>query len=113
LLSETLKQIVSGVFRIARTVEYTLVAPLLGPLAPTAGSHGEIILRIGLGIVATFIGVGLLTELAWPLHRPPRRPNAWICNACRAGSHHQCRGALLFVSRVHEGARPCQCEHSR
>lgn len=111
LLTEAVTQIVSGVLRIALTAEYTLVAPLLGPLAPTAGSHGEVVLRIGLGIATAFTGVGVLTELAWLLRRHRRRPKTWICDACRAGSHQQCRGALLLVSRVREGARPCQCGH--
>jgi hypothetical protein len=104
-------RIATGVLGTALKVESTLVAPLLGSLAPTAGSHGEIVLRIALGIGATFLGVGVLTELAWLLRRRPRRRNAWVCDACRTGAHQQCRGALLVMSRVREGARPCQCEH--
>jgi len=111
LATEALTQIVSGVLRVALTAEYTIVAPLLGPLAPTAGSHGEVVLRIGLVIGAAFVGVGVLTELAWLLHRHRQRPKTWICDACETGSHQDCRGALLLVSRVREGARPCQCEY--
>ena len=112
LLTEAVTQIGSGLFRIAFTAEYTMIAPLLGPLAPTTGSHGEVVLRIGLGLVTAFTGVAVLTELACLLrghHR--RRPETWICDACSAGKHHRCRGALLLVSRLREGARPCQCEH--
>jgi hypothetical protein len=111
LLTDAVTQIVSGVLRIALTAEYAMVAPLLGPLAPTAGSHGEVVLRIGLGMVAAFTGVAVLTELAWLLRGHRRRPETWICDACSAGKHHRCRGALLLVSRVREGTRPCECEH--
>jgi hypothetical protein len=112
LVAEAGARIVGTVLPGMLTAEYAMIAPLLGPLAPTAGSHTEVVLRIGLGIVAAFTGVGVLSELAWLLHRHyRRRPEKWVCQACSAGNHQQCRGALLLVSRAREGARTCQCEH--
>jgi len=86
-------------------------------VARTAGAGrrlgAESILRTGLAI-ATITGVGLLIELSWLLdRRHSQRPKTWICHACSAGNHQQCRGALLLVSRAREGARPCQCEHCK
>jgi hypothetical protein len=107
-LTETVGVLLPG----ALTAEYTVVATLLGPLAPTAGSHPEVLLRMGL-VIASVTGVGvLIAELAWLVDRGHRqRPQTWICSACSAGNHQQCRGALLLVARTSEGARPCQCEH--
>jgi hypothetical protein len=111
-LAETLTQIVGTVLPGVLTAAYTTVAPLLRPLFPITSSHTEVVLRIGLGIVAVFTGAGVLTELAWLLRRRHRqRPDTWICHACSAGDHQQCRGALFFVSRAREGARACECKH--
>jgi hypothetical protein len=111
LLSDAVTQL-AGTARAGVSIgEYAIVTPLLGQLAPTAGSRAEVALRLGLGIVAAFTGVGVLIELARLVHRHYRqRPETWICHACSAGNHQQCRGALLLVSRAREGARPCQCE---
>jgi hypothetical protein len=110
LLNEAVTEIVGAIFPRVLTTEYTAVATLLGPLAPVAGSDAEVILRAGL-IIATITGVGLLIELPWLADRHrSQRPKTWICDACGAGNHQQCRGALLLVSRAREGARPCQCE---
>jgi hypothetical protein len=112
LLTEALTETVGVVLPGALTAEYTVVATLLGPLAPTAGSHAEVLLRMGL-VIASVTGVGVLIgELAWLVDRGHRqRPQTWICPACSAGNHQQCRGALLLVARTSEGARPCQCKH--
>ena len=111
LLTAAGTEIVSAIFPRVLTTEHTVVATLLGPLAPAAGSDADVILRAGL-IIATITGVGLLIELPWLANRPrSQRPKTWICNACSAENHQQCRGALLLVSRAREGARPCQCEH--
>ena len=112
LLTEALTETVCVVLPGALTAEYTVVATLLGPLAPTAGSDGEVLLRMGL-VIASVTGVGVLIgELVWLVDRGHRqRPQTWICPACSAGNHQQCRGALLLVARTSEGARPCQCEH--
>jgi len=109
LLSEAVTQLVGTALSGVLAAEYTIIAPLLGPLAPTAGSHAEVALRTGLGTVAAFTGVGVLTRLVHRHYR--RRPETWICHACSAGKHQDCRGALLLVSRSREGARPCQCQH--
>jgi len=111
LLTEAVTEIVGAMFPRVLTTEYTVVATLLGPLAPAAGSDAEIILRAGL-VIATITSVGLLFELSWLVDRRHSQwPKTWICHACSAGNHQQCRGALLLVSRAREGARPCQCEH--
>ena len=111
LLTAALTEIVDAIFPRVLTTEYTVVATLLGPLAPAAGSDAEIIVRAGL-VIATITGAGLLIELSWLADRHhSERPQTWICDACSAGNHQQCRGALLLVSRAREGARPCQCEH--
>ena len=112
LLTEALTETVSVVLPGVLIAEYTVVATLLGPLAPTAGSDAEVLLRMGL-IIASVTSIGVLIgELAWLVDRRHRqRPQTWICHACSAGNHQQCRGALLLVSRTREGARPCQCEH--
>lgn len=111
LLSATVTEIVDAIFPRVLTTEYTVVATLLGPLAPAAGSDMEVILRAGL-IIATTAAVGLLIELPWLAgRRRSQQPQMWICNACSVGSHQRCRGALLLVSRTREGARPCECQH--
>jgi hypothetical protein len=111
LLTEALTETVSVLLPGVLIAEYTVVATLLGP-APTAGSDAEVLLRMGL-IIASVTSIGVLIgELAWLVDRRHRqRPQTWICHACSAGNHQQCRGALLLVSRTREGARPCQCEH--
>ena len=107
-LTETIRVVLPGVL----IAEYTVASTALGPLAPTAGSDAELLLRMGL-VIASVTGVGaLIGELAWLVDRRHRqRPQTWICSACSAGNHQQCKGALLLVSRTREGARPCQCEH--
>ena len=111
LLTAAVTEIIGAIFPRVLTTEYTVVATLLGPLAPATGSDADVILRAGL-IIATITGVGLLIELPWLANRPrSQRPKTWICDACSAENHHQCRGALLLVSRAREGARPCNCEH--
>jgi predicted anti-sigma-YlaC factor YlaD len=47
LLTAALTEIVDAIFPRVLTTEYTVVATLLGPLAPAAGSDAEIILRAG------------------------------------------------------------------
>ena len=111
LLSAAATEIICAIFLRALTTEYTVVAMLLGPLAPAAGSDMEIILRAGL-IIATTAAVGLLIELPWRAgRRRSQQPQMWICNACSVGSHQRCRGALLLVSHIREGARACECQH--
>ncbi len=111
LLTAAVTEIFGAIFPRVLTTEYTVVATLLGPLSPAVGSDAEVILRAGL-IIATVTGVGLLIELPWLADRRHwQQPKTWICDACSAGNHQQCRGALLLVSRAREGARPCQCEH--
>jgi hypothetical protein len=110
-LNAAVTEIIDTIYHRVLTTEYTVVATLLGPLAPAAGSDAEIILRVGL-VVATITGVGLLIELSWLVDRDhSQRSKTWICDACSAGNHQQCIGALFLVSRTREGARPCQCEH--
>ena len=64
LLTEAVTEMVGAMFPRVLTTEYTVVATLLGPLAPAAGSDAEIILRAGL-VIATITSVGLLFELSW------------------------------------------------
>jgi hypothetical protein len=109
-LTAAVTEIVGAIFYRVLTTEYAVVATLLGPLAPGAGSDAEIIIRVVL-VVSTITGVGLLIELFWLVdRRHPQPPTRWICDACGAGNHRQCIGALFLVSRAREGARPCQCE---
>jgi hypothetical protein len=112
LLTEAMTEIVDAVLPRVFTTEYALVATVLGPLAPAAGSDAEIILRAGL-VIVSIAGVGLLIELSWIADRRhhSQRPKTWVCNACGAGNHQGCRGAILIVSRAREGARQCECQH--
>jgi len=83
---ESLTQLVGTILPGVLTVAYTTVAPLLGPLTPAAGSQTEVVLKVGLGIVAGFTGVGILTELARLLDRHHRqRPESWICQCVPRG----------------------------
>jgi hypothetical protein len=110
-LNAAVTEIVGAIYHRVLTTEYTVLATLLGPLAPAVGSDAEIILRVGL-VVATITGVGLLVELSWLVDRDhSQRSKTWICDACSAGNHQRCIGALFLVSRPREGARSCQCEH--